>query len=55
MIKFGMDPNLGQAATDLAKAYLAGGGGKQQGQVLDSPGRGLGNDNFYLGDVIKGL
>jgi hypothetical protein len=36
MIKFGMDPSPGQAAADVAKAYLAAVEGKQQGQVLDS-------------------
>jgi len=35
MIKFGMDPSPGQAAADVAKAYLAAVEGKQQGQVLD--------------------
>jgi NAD(P)-dependent dehydrogenase (short-subunit alcohol dehydrogenase family) len=35
MIKFGMDPTPGQAAADVAKAYVAAVEGKQQGQVLD--------------------
>jgi NAD(P)-dependent dehydrogenase (short-subunit alcohol dehydrogenase family) len=35
MIKFGMDPSPGQAAADVAKAYLAAVEGKQQGQILD--------------------
>jgi NAD(P)-dependent dehydrogenase (short-subunit alcohol dehydrogenase family) len=35
MIKFGMDPTPGQAAADVAKAYVAAVEGKQHGQVLD--------------------
>ena len=35
MVKFGMDPTPGQAAADVAKAYVAAVEGKQQGQVLD--------------------
>jgi NAD(P)-dependent dehydrogenase (short-subunit alcohol dehydrogenase family) len=35
MIKFGMDPTPGQAAADVAKAYVAAVEGKHQGQILD--------------------
>jgi hypothetical protein len=35
MIKFGMDPTPGQAAAEVAKAYVAAVEGKHQGQVLD--------------------
>jgi NAD(P)-dependent dehydrogenase (short-subunit alcohol dehydrogenase family) len=35
LIKFGMDPTPGQAAADVAKAYVAAVEGKHQGQVLD--------------------
>ena len=35
MIKFGMDPAPGQAAAEVAKAYVAALEGKHQGQVLD--------------------
>lgn len=35
MVKFGMDPSPGQAAADVAKAYVAAVEGKHQGQILD--------------------
>ena len=35
MVKFGMDPTPGQAAADVAKAYVAAVDGKHQGQILD--------------------
>ena len=35
MIKFGMDPTPGQAAAEVAKAYVAAVEGKHQGEVLD--------------------
>ena len=35
MIKFGMDPTPGQAAADVAKAYVAAVEGKHQGRILD--------------------
>jgi NAD(P)-dependent dehydrogenase (short-subunit alcohol dehydrogenase family) len=35
MVKFGKDPTPGQAAADVAKAYVAAVDGKHQGQILD--------------------
>ena len=35
MVKFGMDPTPGLAASDVAKAYVAAVEGSQQGKILD--------------------